>query len=85
MAKKKSAPKSVSKTPKDKVDGWMVLLGFAVLVVVPILFLSQNTAFPTQTLLNSSYVFLLVGYVALVTAIFIYYVGKNSKNIRWTK
>jgi L-asparagine transporter-like permease len=85
MAKKKSAPKSVSKTSKDKVDGWMVLLGFAVLVVVPLLFVSQNTAFPTQTLLNSSYAFLLVGYIALVTAIFIYYVSKNSKNIRWTK
>ena len=85
MAKKKSAPKSVSKTLKDKVDGWMVLLGYAVLVVVPLLYVSQNTAFPTETLLNSSYAFVLVGYIALVTAIFIYYITKNSKNIKWTK
>jgi len=85
MAKKKSAPKSVSKSASGKIDGWMVLVGFAVLVILPILFVSQNTAFPTETLLNSSYAFVLVGYIALVTAIFIYYVGKNSKNIKWTK
>lgn len=85
MAKKKSAPKSVSKSSKDRIDGWMVLVGFAALVIIPILFVSQNTAFPTETLLNSSYLFVLIGYIALVTAVFIYYVGKNAKNIKWTK
>jgi len=85
MAKKKSAPKSVSKSASGKINGWMVIGGFALLAVLPILFVSQNTAFSSQDLSYSSYTFILVGYIALITAIFVYYVGKNSKNIKWSK
>ena len=85
MAKKKSAPKSVSKSASGKIDGWMVLGGFALLVVLPVLLVAQNTNFSGEDLTNSSYTFLLVGYIALITAIFMYYVTKNSKNIKWSK
>lgn len=84
MAKKKSAPKSVSKTSKDKIDGWLVIVGFALLLIVPILLVSQSLNFTEQVLSNSSYTFVLVGYIAVITAIFIYYIGKNSKKIKWS-